>query len=357
MVSLTIKNKMSNHSQSNIIRSVLSDSERKSICRIILEAIYLGFKNGELPKYYFTRFLYRQGVKNINDYISTYKNVSKIHRSRKIHNPCVEEILENKLLFSYFFDGKKVATPKMLGFNMQNIFYSGNTVAKIRNQDDLVAFFKKNIFKDGISEVFIKPIHGSGGGNHHRINLSDLTGDSNFFNILGKANFVFQKCIVQHPDLAKVFPGSVNTVRLVSYYDQSEVKFIGGYFRFGSGKSCVDNGCAGGGSVGFDLETGKLNKLALQLLDSGGKIFTEHPETKFVFDGFQIPLYEEVKQLVRDTVEILPVKLAGWDIAITKEGPILIEGNHDFHLGLCEVIAGGCGKDPIYQRILEEANE
>lgn len=352
-----MKKKMSNYSQSNLLKSVLSDPERKNIGRIILEAGYLGFKNGELPKYYFTRFLYRKDVRNISDYISTYKNVSKIHQSRKIHNPCVEEILENKLLFGYFFEGKRVATPKMLGFNMQNIFYCGDTVAKINNQNELIAFFEKNIFQNGITEVFIKPIHGSGGGNHHRIKLSDLVDNSDFFQTLSKTNFVFQKCIVQHPSLAKVFSGSVNTVRLVSYYDQGEVKFIGGYFRFGSGKSCVDNGCAGGGSVGFNLETGELNKIALQLLDSGGKVFTEHPETKFVFGGFKIPLYEEVKQLVRDTIDILPAKLAGWDIAITEDGPVLIEGNHDFHLGLCEVIAGGCGKDSIYQKILKEANE
>lgn len=348
---------MSESNQSNIIKNVLADRERKSICRMIFEAGYLGVKNSELPKFYFTRFLYRKNVKNIGDYISTYKNVSKIHRSKKIHNACVEEILENKLLFSYFFEGKKVATPKMLGFNMQNIFYCGNTAAKVQNKDDLISFFEKNIFKNGMSEVFIKPIHGSGGGNHHRIKLSDLSNDTNLFNILTKTNFVFQECIVQHPSLAKVFSGSVNTLRLVSYLDGKEVKFIGGYFRFGSGKSCVDNGCAGGGSVGFNLETGVLDKIALQLLDSGGKIFFCHPETKFVFEGMQIPFYEEVKQLVRDTIDIFPAKLVGWDIAITKDGPVLIEGNHDFHLGLCEVIAGGCGKDPIYQKILREANE
>lgn len=347
---------MSHSQQTNILKIVLNDPQRKSLGRMFFEALYLAFKSGELPKYYFTRFLYRKNVKNIADYISTYQNVSMIHRSRKIHNLCAEEILENKLLFSYFFEGKGIATPKMLGFNLQNNFYAGEKVEKVKNQSELIEFFTKNIFIDGIKSVFIKTIHGSGGGNHYRVSLAQLESNPDFIGILTKTNFIFQKCIVQHPSLAKVFSGSVNTVRLVSYFDEKYgVKFIGGYFRFGSGQSCVDNGCAGGGSVGFDLETGKLDKVALQLLDSGGKIFKEHPETKFVFDGFMIPDYEKVKKIIQDTIQILPVKLAGWDIAMTADGPVLIEGNHDFHLGLCEVIAGGCGKDPIYQKILQEA--
>ena len=48
---------MSHSQQTNILKIVLNDPQRKSLGRMFFEALYLAFKSGELPKYYFTRFL------------------------------------------------------------------------------------------------------------------------------------------------------------------------------------------------------------------------------------------------------------------------------------------------------------
>ena len=47
-----------------------------------------------------------------------------------------------------------------------------------------------------------------------------------------------------------------------------------------------------------------------------------------MFENFQIPRYEEVKSLAIKATDKLPgLRYVGWDIAITEDKVILVEGN------------------------------
>jgi hypothetical protein len=53
-----------------------------------------------------------------------------------------------------------------------------------------------------------------------------------------------------------------------------------------------------------------------------------HPTTGAPIRGKRLPCWDEVKQLaVRAHGAFRPRVLIGWDIAITNEGPVIIEGN------------------------------
>lgn len=54
-----------------------------------------------------------------------------------------------------------------------------------------------------------------------------------------------------------------------------------------------------------------------------------HPETHAVFAGLVVPCWAELERLAADAHRLLASDLAtvGWDIAVTPEGPVLIEGN------------------------------
>ena len=46
--------------------------------------------------------------------------------------------------------------------------------------------------------------------------------------------------------------------------------------------------------------------------------------------GFQIPFWNEIiKMLISAANVVKEVGYIGWDVAITKTGPIIIEGNND----------------------------
>ena len=65
----------------------------------------------------------------------------------------------------------------------------------------------------------------------------------------------------QHPYAAAIFPGSANTIRLLTAwdYERSDVFVAAAAHRFGSARSgVVDNWSAGGIGAGVDIETGRL---------------------------------------------------------------------------------------------------
>lgn len=133
-------------------------------------------------------------------------------------------------------------------------------------------------------------------------------------------------------------PSSVNTIRITTIQDGK-----GGYvihfaiFRIGAGGSPVDNWCSGGLAVRINPD-GTLSETGL-FEDNAKSPATEHPDTHLPFAGFRIPFYQEAADLVlrAHREECAPMFAIGWDIAITEEGPILVEANafHEPFQALC----------------------
>ncbi|HET6556569.1 MAG TPA: sugar-transfer associated ATP-grasp domain-containing protein, partial [Prolixibacteraceae bacterium] len=58
---------------------------------------------------------------------------------------------------------------------------------------------------------------------------------------------------------------------------------------------------------------------------------TIHPITKQQIIGFHVPFWNETLQMIKKAALLHPEnKSIGWDIAITANGPELIEGNHNW---------------------------
>jgi len=58
--------------------------------------------------------------------------------------------------------------------------------------------------------------------------------------------FIVQEHFRQHKALSDVHPSSVNTIRIMTFYDKGEVRVLQSILRMGAGGSRVDNACAGG---------------------------------------------------------------------------------------------------------------
>jgi D-alanine-D-alanine ligase-like ATP-grasp enzyme len=126
--------------------------------------------------------------------------------------------------------------------------------------------------------------------------------------------------------------------------------------RFGQGLSWTDNTSGGGFSVAVNGETGALEGPGRQEITKGAGVFYEHPDTHFKFDGFSIPYFKEACDLVKNCAQHFPSRLIGWDIAITEEGPVVIEGNHNPGLHVSDMAYGGYMKHPLIKEILDEIN-
>lgn len=95
--------------------------------------------------------------------------------------------------------------------------------------------------------------------------------------------------------------------------------------KWGGANSVVDNLAGGGLVAAVDLKTGKL---ITDAVDEEGNVYSRHPATGMIIKGFDIPFFAETLKLVLDAYEKKRFEgYLGWDIAITEDGPEVVEVN------------------------------
>lgn len=92
----------------------------------------------------------------------------------------------------------------------------------------------------------------------------------------------------------------------------------------GRGSSVVDNAGSGGIFTSVDFHTGRITKA----VDELGNSYNEHPDTKINLIGYEIPKWQEAIELAKKLALIVPNnRYTGWDLALTKNGWCMVEGN------------------------------
>ena len=117
--------------------------------------------------------------------------------------------------------------------------------------------------------------------------------------------------------------------------------------RIGNG-DVIDNFASGGMFTMLDDEGVAL----YPGVDKNSNVYREHPVTGTPIVGFRVPLYSEVLDLVAALARRTPeAPYVGWDIAITANGPVVIEGNHNSSVFQPKPSASGVrtGLLPVYQ--------
>lgn len=137
---------------------------------------------------------------------------------------------------------------------------------------------------------------------------------------------LLEEVIEQHPDLARLYPQSVNTVRMITYLDSADtLHVIASVLRIGNG-DVIDNFASGGMFTMLD-DAGVAQAPGV---DKQSNIYEVHPVTGVRITGFAVPKFDEITSMIATAARRLPtVPYVGWDIAITADGPALIEANHN----------------------------
>ena len=155
----------------------------------------------------------------------------------------------------------------------------------------------------------------------------------------------------------EIFPGSANTIRIVTMQDPdtSEIFVPAAIHRFGTPATApTDNFQTGGVSVAIDLATGELGRAVQFPTFTGGELhwLSAHPETQAPITGVTVPRWDEVKATVTKLIETFRfLKYVGWDVVVTEDGVVIIEGNHNINLGL--QVHGPLLQNPRVRRFYE----
>lgn len=248
-------------------------------------------------------------------------------------------ILHDKLIFHDFIKGK-LPTPKLLGTVFRGKVFSTNI----------------ELFNPSISynrQYVLKPLQGGRGRGiffvkvqNGRFFLQEEEKSMEQIQTLIKSLdqygvFVHVK---QSIEIANMYPGSTNTIRLISMYDfENEEPFLySAVLRVGWNESKpFDNFSQGGLVMNIDLNTGELS--GWKRKGKEGTIIegSVHPDTNFIFEGFVIPYWATIKTKVLSFLKEHPFfNYVGWDIMLTDDGFTVIEGNHNPDLDLIQVFGG-----------------
>jgi hypothetical protein len=344
-----------------LMKQLVNDPDRKPIVRILYELAYLTLTFGVLPSHYFSRLLFKKDRTNITDYFPG-KTLYKIKPHFNGNGPI--EILENKLFFDFFFKQFNIRVPDLLMYNHRNTFVIDNMPRYVYTIDQfksvLLEIFRKG---DNRDSVFIKKTYGSYGGDKvHKLAYSQLQEEERIkelFNEVTKSGYLFQATIKQHPVLNELNSSCVNTLRLDTFVDsEGTVEIITAYLRTSIVNNFVDNMALGGCGVGVDMMSGRLNDNGYINVKIGGvRMPTEHPVTHKPFNSVVIPYFNEVKRMVISAAGCVPnLRLIGWDIAISEDGPVLIEGNSDYNISGTDMICNGARSNPVFRKVLNEVS-
>ena len=133
-----------------------------------------------------------------------------------------------------------------------------------------------------------------------------------------------QAVVRQHPEMAKMNPTSVNTIRVMTIMIGGMPQVVSAVVRIGGLNSRVDNFHSGGMSCGIRPD-GSLKDFACNMV---GDRFTVHPNG-FVFAEGKVPNFDLICETVKRMHNCLPMfGVISWDICLDEAcEPVLIEYN------------------------------
>jgi len=155
-----------------------------------------------------------------------------------------------------------------------------------------------------------------------------------FFTDPGRSSFVIQERLVAHPAMQDLSGTPyLQTVRMVTDVDDQGVsRVVYAMLRIIVGAAVVDNyanGSNGNLICLVDLAEGTLDLPLGAGPDGFGVVpVAHHPKTGAAFRGFRLPDWGAACALAnRAALLFLPMRSLGWDIALTADGPRIVEAN------------------------------
>ena len=140
---------------------------------------------------------------------------------------------------------------------------------------------------------------------------------------------LLEEVIVQHEEMAKYHPASINSVRITTInMGDGDIRMWYPVVRIGVGGNFLCSGAAGSFVAGINMCTGITETPGV---DELGKITEVHPDTHFNIKGIKIPRWRQICDKAIELAERLPtLRYIGWDFVYDKDKDwIIMEGNEN----------------------------
>lgn len=276
----------------------------ENVDKLIVEIIWNWFRYGCSDEDFLTFEFYRKNRREKKRWLTSAKN------NRFLYKNVYDDFARQCFDWKEYFDKK-----------FKDYMRHDFLILKEAQENEIHSFLEK------YKEVIIKPAGGACGAGIFKINQEDKEAIDNLLTrIKNGENLIMEQVIVQHEDMSKMNPSSVNTIRVITMVDpKGEVHIINTLAKFGGSAACISNTAGGGCCCHIDTETGILDRPGK---DIHGNSYFRHPVTGIIIPGYQIPNWEGVCEYAKNLAKVVPTgRYIGWDIVILPDGYDVIEGN------------------------------
>jgi hypothetical protein len=308
---------------------IVADRHGKPVWRQFAEQLALGLRQGIHPRVYYAFELFKPAhLQQVNGYLQRYETKDSLYLYLKSAWRVPTTPLNDKFEFEKYLRDYNLPTVHAIA-----AFINGK---RIDSSDPLVLPH---------ADLFLKPMNGRGGekcmrfnfigtgwratGSRKELSQADLV--AHIISFSRRTPCILQHCYRPHRELVDLAGMTLATIRVLSMTDvNGDVHVMYAAFRMPRRHNAVvDNFHAGGIAAAVDFATGRLGAATdLGLSQSLGWV-DRHPSSNAPIRGRVLPYWKEAIDLVRraHSRAFKDRIMIGWDIAITDDGPIIVEGN------------------------------
>lgn len=252
-------------------------------------------------------------------------------------------LIEEKNITDTYFRGVGIKTANTLGKIIKgNLYNSDMENEKLEN-------FITEIKGKYIQKIFFKPVDGQGG---YGIDIFSLIGEEystkegikltkEYINNL-KNDYIIQEKLEQSEELNKIYPNSINTLRIATENINGDIRILCSVLRIGQNGKEIDNISQGGIILGIETDSGKMYDYGV---DEICNRYVTHPNTKYIFKNKKIENWNEIIKKIKNMAKKIPYfSYLGWDIVISNQEVLAIETNLGFGIDLYQIPLGGLRK-------------
>lgn len=279
------------------------------------------------------------GRRSLTRYRKRYSAL--IYRNSGSMNHSAGELLvKDKFFCSSILKGGGFAVPDTLFLITDGVINPLSEAAVLTELADGEYFVKNTMMESG-SGVYGFSV------NHGKIIMnSDKPGNIGIPEMTRRGRWIIQHKLTSHPAISAVNSTALNTTRIFTLVTVNGIEYAGGYQAFATGDAVTDSWQHGSVYVSIDPSRNRLGRFGItSQSDPRIGLLYEHPDSGIVFEGYEIPfLNESVEQCCRAHSLFEGALIIGWDVAVTSDGPVILEANENPGINVLQCLEGGIRK-------------
>ncbi len=252
--------------------------------------------------------------------------------THKCNNNGWVAVAEDKVVAATLLRVGGVATPETLAvIDRSARLYPG--LPKVSSESDLSRLLADHAGKP----LFCKILDGMVSFGAFRIEHHDasqivcaghppMTPEAFLTSFVGQNVYLVQRALTNHAALTP-YASALATVRMINLVSDTQVLCPMAVIKLPQGDNIADAFWRPGNiACGIDVETGRITTVARRGMEM--EYLDDHPDVAGLM-GLQLPMWTELRQINARAAQLFaPIRYQSTDIAITPDGPVIVELNY-----------------------------